>query len=149
MQWILLQVKGRACWYALSLADERGPIVHCDAMRTDPSDRLCTGVDSQALRATNPLACWTRTCFLCGVAQLDTATNTIGFRFLFVPWLLLCVAYGCSFAVRFFAYVRSITAAHNLPLLMQRIRRIVESPALGTASREQAFAHSLKMLLPV
>ena len=147
MQWILLQVKGRARWYALSLADERGPIVHCDAMRTDPADRLCTGVDSQALRATNPLACWTRTTFLCGAAHSDLATNTIPILFTFVL-LSPFVAYGDSFAVRFFAYLHSATAAHNLLLLMQLIRRLVESPVLGTACLEQPAAHSLKIHLP-
>ena len=121
MQWILLQVKGRACCprqspignYALSVQLlERGPktIVHCDAMRTDPADRLCTGVDSQALRATSPLACSNRTIFLCGAAHSDLATNTIPALFSFA---FLFVAYGDSFDVRFFIYLHSATAAHN------------------------------------
>ena len=123
-------------WYALSVQLlERGPktIVHCDAMRTDPADRLCTGVDSQALRATSPLACSNRTIFLCGAAHSDLATNTIPALFNFA---FLFVAYGDSFDVRFFIYLHSATAAHNLLLLMQLIRRLVESPVLGTACLE-------------
>ena len=136
-------------WYALSLADERGPktIVHCDAMRTDPADRLCTGVDSQALRATSPLAYSNRTIFLCGAAHSDLATNTIPILFSFA-WHVLFVAFGDSFDVRFFISLHSATAAHNLLLLMQLFRRLVESPVLGTACLEQPAAHSLKILLP-
>ena len=156
MQWILLQVKGRACCprqspignYALSVQLlGRGPktIVHCDAMRTDPADRLCTGVDSQAIRATSPLACWSRTIFLCGAAHSDLATNTIPALFSFA---FLFVAYGDSFDVRFFIYLHSATAAHNLLLLMQLIRRLVESPVLGTACLERPAAHSLRIHLP-
>ena len=157
MQWILLQVKGRACCARQSPIGtpshwrmNAGPpktIVHCDAMRTDPADRLCTGVDSQALRATSPLACSNRTVFLCGAAHSDLATNTIPILFIFV-WHVLFVAYGDSFDVRSFIYLHSATAAHNLLLLMQLFRRLVESPVLGTACLEQPAAHSLKIHLP-
>ena len=136
-------------WYALSVQLlERGPktIVHCDAMRTDPADRLCTGVDSQAIRATSPLACWSRTIFLCGAAQSDLATNT---KPMFSSaWHVLFVAFGDSFDVRFFISLHSATAAHNLLLLMQLFRRLVESPVLGTACLEQPAAYSLKIHLP-
>ena len=48
--------------------------------------------------------------------------------------------------VRFFIYLHSATAAHKS--LMRLIRRLVESPVLGTACLEHPAAHSLKILLP-
>ena len=133
-------------WYGLSLVDERGPktIALCDAMRTDPAAPLkflwSTGVDSQALRATKPLACSNRLCHLFGGAEVDIATNTIVIWSRFA-WLFLC----CGIWV--FAYLHSATAAQSL-WITQLIRRLVESPALGTDCLEQPAAHSLTIILP-
>ena len=130
-------------WCALSLADEREPktIAHCDAMRTDPAKFLwSTGVDSQARRSTKTLACWSRTLSLCPSAHSDIAPDTMPILLSFVTLSL----FACH--VRFFIYLHSATAAHKR--LMRLIRRLVESPVLGTACLEHPAAHSMKILLP-
>ena len=148
MQWIILQAKGGAYWPKQSrigmpshwrmnadplfTATQCGQILRTDcapgsiAKQSVQQVRLHVGIEqfffvALTIRTSQP----TKVCVACSF-----------------------VAFGDSFDVRFFISLHSATAAHNLLLLMQLFRHLVESPVLGTACLEQPAAHSLKIHLP-
>ena len=94
------------------------------------------------------LACWNRTILLCHFTHKDSATNTTPNSRISAFLFALMFAFFGDFCDARFIFLHSATAAHNLLLLMQLIRRLVESPVLGTACLEQPAAHSLKIHLP-